>query len=484
VTKQSLAKPQRTQRNEDNMSKKANKRFFIAVIIIVPLLLLFIGGKIVKMRAFSYGYNPKLDYRYEFNPAFAEMKELPLKNDHLDLSSLPNGFNSAFVEIDIHSTLKGFANEPEVKLIAGYDTLFQNFECRAKGIRYLNISGLMQKGAKEIKFDFTGCKHNKQSVKLIVYRNIDPSKARILILAPHPDDAEIAAYGLYASNPQNTIIATITAGEAGSMRYNELYSDSTTHYIKKGQLRVWNSITVPLLAGVAFENCINLGYFDASLKKMYNDTITLVKSRYLNTTDITLFRSKNCNHLPDSIKPESSWLSLVTDLKFLLLKVQPTIVVSSYPALDWHFDHKFTTIALVQAMTELHYDSCQLWLYTNHLPLTKMYPDGKIGSATSVPPTFESNTFYFDEICSYPLSEKLQSEKALALDAMNDLRPDTQYRNTKASWLQTKQNFYDKLYLKESDYFRRSVRSNELFFVIDGKNVLNPDIQTKLFGGL
>jgi hypothetical protein len=466
------------------MSKKANKRFYIAVIIIVPLLLLFIGGRIVKMRAFSYGYNPKMDYRYEFNPAFAEMTEILLKNDHLNLYSLPDGSNTAFVEIDIRSNLKGFAFKPEVKMIAGTDTLFQDFECRAKGIRYLNISGLVQKGAKEIKFDFSGCKLNKQLVKLIVYRNIDPSKARILILSPHPDDAEIAAYGLYASNPQNTFIATITAGDAGSMRYDELYSDSTTQYIKKGQLRVWNSITVPLLAGIAPENGINLGYFDASLKKMYNDTLALAKSRYLNTTDITLFRSKNCGHLPGSLKPESSWRSLVTDLKYLLLKVQPTIIVSAYPALDWHFDHKFTTIALVQAMKELHYDSCQLWLYTNHLPLTEMYPDGKIGSTTSLPPCFESTPIYFEKLSSFPLSRKLQSDKTLALDAMNDLRPDTQYRNTKASWLQTKQNFYDKLYLKESDYFRRLVRSNELFFVIEGKNALQPEVQTKLVGKL
>jgi hypothetical protein len=462
------------------MSKKAYKRFFITVIIIISLLLLFIGGRIVKMRAFSYGYNPKLDYRYGFNPALAEMKELPLKNDHLDLSSIPNGFITAFVEIDIHSTLKGFACEPEIKMISGTDTLFQNFECRARGIRYLNISSLLQKGTKEIQLEFSGCKPGKQSVKLIVYRNPDPTTSKILILAPHPDDAEIAAYGLYASNPRNTFIATITAGDAGSMRYDELYTDSTTQYIKKGQLRVWNSITVPLLAGIAPENCINLGYFDALLKRMHNDTLALAKSKYLHTTDINLFRSKNCSHLPDSLKAESMWRSLVNDLKFLLLKVRPTVVLSTYPAYDWHLDHKFTTVALIQALSELHYDSCQLWLYTNHLPLNEYYPFGKQGSVIGLPPHFDREPIYFDRLCSFPLSETLQADKVLALDAMNDLRPDTQYRNTKASWLQTKKNFRDKLYLKESDYFRRSVRSNELFFVIEGKNVLQPDIQKKI----
>jgi hypothetical protein len=91
---------------------------------------------------------------------------------------------------------------------------------------------------------------------------------------------------------------------------------------------------------------------------------------------------------------------------------------------------------------------------------------------------------YFEALASYPLAAQLQAEKTLALDAMNDLRPNTQYRNTKASWLQFKQNFFDKLYLKESDYFRRSVRSSELFFVIDGKSALQPEIQTKIIGEL
>jgi LmbE family N-acetylglucosaminyl deacetylase len=463
------------------MSKKAGKYLLVVAVILFSLLLLFFVGKVVKMRAFSYNYNQQLDYNYDFNPASTEMTELQLCNNQIDLSNLSTGVNTAFVEIGISLTLNGFVSEPEVKMMANGDTLSQSFECRAKGIRYLNISGLVQKGAKEIRLEFSGCKPKSKAVRLIAFKNPDLSKEKILILAPHPDDAEIAAYGLYASNPANTFIATITAGDAGSMRYDELYSDSTAHYIEKGKIRAWNSTTVPLLGGIASENCINLGYFDASLKKMHNDTAALAKSRYLNTTDINLFRSKNCSHLPDSLKAESSWRSLVNDLKYLLLKVHPTVVLSTYPAIDWHFDHKFTTVALVQAMNELHYDTCQLWLYTNHLPLNDFYPFGKQGSAIGLPPHFNREPIYFDRLCSFPLSKSLQSEKVLALDAMNDLRPDTQYRNTKTSWMQTKKNFWDKLYLKESDYFRRSVRSNELFFVIDEKNALQPEIQTKLF---
>lgn len=462
--------------------KKRNRGVPALILGILLIVTLIIGVRIIRNRAFSYGYDQKLDYKYEFNSEFAHIQNIQLNNDRLDLSGLPAGFHTVFLEMNLKSTLKGFANEPKIKMIAGIDTLSQNLECRVKGIRYINISQFIQNEKNEIQFEFDGCKLQSNGIKLIAYQNIPTQNQKYLILAPHPDDAEIAAYGLYASNPKNTFIATITAGDAGSMRYDEVYSDSVQHYIKKGQIRSWNSTTVPQLGGIAPENAINLGYFDAALKNMYTDTTARAKSKYVNTTDIALFRSANCTHLPDSLVPQATWRSLVNDIKFLLLKVKPTVVLSTFPALDSHNDHKFTTVALLQAMNELQYDSCQLWLYTNHLPLNDRYPFGKQGSAIGLPPHFNSEPIYFDRINSFPLSKTLQADKIIALDAMNDLRPDTQYRNTKASWQQTKKNFWDKLYLQESDYFRRSVRSNELFFVIDQRNVLRSDIQTMIVG--
>ncbi|MGF7140190.1 PIG-L deacetylase family protein [Roseimarinus sediminis] len=460
-----------------------NKKYRISIrglIVAIFLLIVFAGGEIVKQRAFSYGYNQQQDYRYSFTTGNSTIIETKLENNQLDLSGLHCGYGTVFVELGIQATLSSFWKEPEVKMIAGSDTLFQNFECRAKGIRYLNISGLSSEKSQRIHLSFSGCKPVGQSVKLIACPYPELQKERILILAPHPDDAEISAYGLYASYPENTFIATITAGDAGSMRYDELYSDSVQHFIQKGKVRVWNSLTVPQLGGIAPEHAINLGYFDASLAQMHADTTAHGFSRYIKTDDIHLFRSANCPDLPGSLQPSSTWCSLVNDMKNLLKKVQPTAIVTVYPVLDYHLDHKFTTVAMLQAMQEMKYDQCQLWLYTNHYPMTKMYPDGKIGSTITVPPYFENAPIYFDQLLSVPLSKAQQGDKALALDAMNDLRPDTQYRNTKASWEQTKQNFWDKLYLKESDYFRRSVRSNELFFVIEGKNALQPDIQSKI----
>lgn len=465
------------------MKRKKRTRIVPTLILSGILIVAFVFGvRIIRNRAFSYGYDQKLDYKYEFNPEFAQIQNIQLNNNSLDLSDLPAGFHTVLLEMNLKSTLKGFANEPEIKMITGTDTLCQNLECRIKGIRYINISQFIQNEAKEIQFEFNGCKLQSNEIKLIAYQNIPTQNQKYLILAPHPDDAEIAAYGLYASHPDSTFIATVTAGDAGSMNYDEVYADSTVHYIKKGKIRAWNSITVPMLGGIASENAINLGYFDAMLFSMYSDTTKAVQTRYVNTSDMSLFRSANCTHLPDSLVPQATWRSLVNDIKFLLLKVKPTVVLSTFPALDSHNDHKFTTVALLQAMNELQYDSCQLWLYTNHFPTSELYPLGKQGSPMSAPPIVEGNSPHFDKLLSFSVSKPLQADKIIALDAMNDLRPDTQFRNTKASWLQTKKNFWDKLYLQESDYFRRSVRSNELFYIIEGENMLKPEIQKKIVG--
>jgi hypothetical protein len=248
------------------MKRKKRNRVVPILILSGILIVAFIFGvRIIRNRAFSYGYDQKLDYKYEFNPEFAQIQNIQLNNNRLDLSDLPAGFHTVFLEMNLKSTLKGFANEPEIKMIAGTDTLSQNFECRVKGIRYINISQFIQNERNEIQFEFNGCKLKSNEIKLIAYQNIPTQNQKYLILAPHPDDAEIAAYGLYASHPDSTFIATVTAGDAGSMNYDEVYADSTVHYIKKGKIRAWNSITVPMLGGIAPENAINLGYFDAML---------------------------------------------------------------------------------------------------------------------------------------------------------------------------------------------------------------------------
>lgn len=150
------------------MKRKKRNRVVPILILSGILIVAFIFGvRIIRNRAFSYGYDQKLDYKYEFNPEFAHIQNIQLNNDRLDLSGLPAGFHTVFLEMNLKSTLKGFANEPEIKMIAGIDTLSQNLECRVKGIRYINISQFIQNEKNEIQFEFDGCKLQSNGIKLM-----------------------------------------------------------------------------------------------------------------------------------------------------------------------------------------------------------------------------------------------------------------------------------------------------------------------------
>lgn len=444
-----------------------------ALLSLICLLIIGFGINVILKRSFNYGYDPGQNYAYTFDSNQSTLLTIPLNNGELDLSALAEPYETAFLELDIRSNIRGWFTQPEIRMSSDNAHSVQQFECRSRGKRYLNISPFVQKNAIRINLRAKGCKLPK-TVRFIGYRNQDPAKGRILILSTHPDDAEIAAFGLYASHPNNTWIATVTAGDAGSMRYDELFADSVNQYAAKGKWRVWNSMTVPLLGGVASERIFNLGYFDGRLKDMYNDSTKQIRSKYLKNSAIQTFRTPNCMALPYSKNPQSNWRSLVNDLKSLLKLVNPTLIVTPHPGLDFYHDHRFTTLALTQAIQELHFDNAQLWMFTSHYDEFKRYPEGKIKSAVSLPPFFGEQQAYFETVASITLSDMLQSYKVLALDAMNDLRPDTRYREIAASWEQFESNIFNKLYLKETDYFRRSVRNNELFFVVDSKTLLQP----------
>jgi len=450
-----------------------NKIFRAILLAIVVLFLLGFGLNIIIKRSYSYGYDPRQNYRYNVDSGQAEIINIPLKDGVLDVSKLTQTCQTVFAELEIKSNLGGWLSQPEIRMSANGVTSVQQFECRSRGVRYLNISPFVQKSVMKIRLEAKGCRLPK-SVRIICFQNTNPAEGRILILSPHPDDAEISAYGLYASHPQNTWIATITAGEAGSMRYEEVYADSTDQYQAKGKLRVWNSLTVPQLGGVSSDRIFNLGYFDGRLKDMYNDSTQQLTSKHLKTTEIGRYRSANCSAFLFSLHPKSTWRSLVDDLKSLLVKINPTIIVTPHPALDFYNDHRLTTLALTQAMQELQFENAQFWLCTSHYDEEKRYPEGALKSAVSLPPYFGQFPVYFERLCSFTLPAALQSDKVMALDAMNDLRPDTQYRNITSSWKQFWKNVFDKLYLNETDYFRRSVRQNELFFVVEGKTMLLP----------
>jgi LmbE family N-acetylglucosaminyl deacetylase len=450
-----------------------NRKYWLRIVYGALVLgVLYLFGYILERRAFGYGYNVKADYAYRFDTVNAKIVTAVEKDGYIEIPKFETSYNTALLEVSLKPCLMSYFSQPEIRLKQNSTIVSEYFECRARGIRYVNITEFLRNEAKKIKADCYRCEFQKHTFRLILFKNLDIRQESVLILSPHPDDAEIAAFGLYSSS-KHAFLATITAGDAGKRKYDQLHSNDSTHYLKKGEMRVWNSLTVPLLGGLSVQNVVNLGYFDGTLKTMHDSDKLIVKSRFIGIQDINIFRSKNLSTILDSVKATATWHSLVNDLKVIILKKQPTILITPSPLIDFHNDHKFTTIALLQAMHELNYTKAELWMYTNHYAKPDYYPIGKWGSAISLPPYFHNKPMYFQKIYSHSLSKEDQIDKLYALDAMNDLRLNAEWHSTSGLYKVLKDKITDKFYNEEFDYFRRSVRSNELFFVICAPHVFD-----------
>jgi len=122
-----------------------------------------------------------------------------------------------------------------------------------------------------------------------------------------------------------------------------------------------------------------------------------------------------------------------------------------------------------------------LYLYTYHLVLNEYYPYGKSGGAVSLPPNFSGEP-YFESIYSHHLSDDHQKDKILALEAMNDLRLDTEWTQSNGAFQTALDNVERDVLGQENSYYKRAVRSNELFFVTEISSLYNQEKYGKLLG--
>ena len=245
------------------------------------------------------------------------------------------------------------------------------------------------------------------------------------MLAPHPDDAEIAAFGLYAN--RNASVVTVTAGNAGSPTYEAVFDDPGDLYLFKGRIRVIDSITIPWQGGIPPERTFNMGYFDARLAEMYAKRDAVIPEMYRPNADINVYRRENVGSLLPLRPRESTWGNLVDDTLTLLKKVKPAVIVAPHPQLDTHRDHQYTTVALSEALARWN-RPVTLLLYTNHAEGNR-YPYGPAGTLLSLPPPPPGDVV-LDRVYSHPVSPALQRLKLFALESMHDLRmsPTRQYQ--------------------------------------------------------
>ena len=359
---------------------------------------------------------------------------------------------------------------PKVAVSAGGTTIEQYLDPGARGLRWINLTGLrnqLREGT-AVELSPLGVTLDPAGASLRLFANRLAAQGPVLVIAPHPDDAEIAAFGYYASNADRTTIVTVTSGNAGDANYEDHVKDPAQQYLLKGYLRAWDSVTIPWQGGVPPQRAYNLGYFDARLKTLREKPAEVVPELYGPNTDLAPYRKANVSTLlPNGPRPHT-WNNLVADLRDIFKKVKPAVVVMPYPQLDTHADHQYAAVAAFEALAALDGAPAFL-LYTNHATGTaNLYPYGPAGTPLSLPP-YAHATLPVQGVYAHPVSPERQLRKLFALESMHDLRLSPAEQDRCGDPAAPRRPDYPRQ--PAVDYLRRGPRPEELFFVYDRAGV-------------
>lgn len=361
------------------------------------------------------------------------------------------------------------AGLPFIEITSGTYLDRQYFRAGESGTRWLNLShlrGSVSPGSR-VTLRPEGLAVGAGTTTLRLFSSKPDLSKDVLVLAPHPDDAEIAAFALYATTAST--VATVTSGNAGAATYEAVFGgdQAAEQYHFKGRVRVIDSITVPWQGGVPPERALNLGYFDARLGTMFETPGAVVAEMYGPNTDIGAYLQYNVSPLAGKGPRASTWRNLVADIETLIQRVNPSIIAAPHPQLDSHRDHQFTTVALVEALERWGHD-VTLLLYTNHADNNR-YPYGPAGTLVSLPAI--TQPVELDRVFSLAVPANLQRDKLFALESMHDLRysPTRQYQLALGEGRTLRPEPEGSG--PDITYLRRGPRSNELFLVYDQDTV-------------
>jgi LmbE family N-acetylglucosaminyl deacetylase len=383
-------------------------------------------------------------------------------------------WDTALLGVDVSSGLP----TPFVEIAAAGRSDRQYFSQDDAGRRWINLSflrGAVSAGTR-VTVRAEGLRITAGPAPLRLFSNQLDLSAALLVLAPHPDDAEIAAFGVYAH--RNATIVTVTTGNAGPPTYEAVFDNDVDLYQFKGRIRLIDSITVPWQGGIPPERTFNMGYFDARLAEMHDQPTAVIPERYGPNTDIGAYVKYNLGSLLPKRPRASTWRNLVDDLDTIVRKVKPKIILAPHPQLDSHADHQFTTVALGEVLARRR-QRVTLLLYTNHADRNR-YPYGPAGTIMSLPPPLAQDV-PLDRVYSHPVPVDLQRRKLFALESMHDLRssPSRLYQVEVGSDRLVEPEKQGPSSVGGVNYLRRALRSNELFFVHD-ETTLKPVIEAFL----
>ncbi|CRN05737.1 GlcNAc-PI de-N-acetylase [Pseudomonas sp. URMO17WK12:I11] len=411
-------------------------------------------------------YTPADDYTYAFDEA-DEVAGVSLKDGRLQLPALPVAEGATWVlQVELRCALLGRFLDPGVSIEGAGGEDLQVFERGVRGKRYLNLTGLdtaLRQGQITLRGRF--CRLVGQP-RLWMFQQPDLRRKRVMVIAPHADDAELAAYGLY-SQADEAWIVTLTAGEIEAEHYQAMGLSSVEAARLKGRLRAWDSIAVPRWAGVAQARCVQLGYFCLQLPAMRQAPTTPFGSREADMADTRPFRTLNALSLPgDDGVP--TWHNLLADVRALIQQARPEVIVMPHPVLDPHPDHVAAQQALQEALQGLPWQPEILLGYANHLHDNDRWPMGDSGAGVALPPV--THALSVGQPCTLVLDRPLQLDKAMALGMMHDLQPRPPFkrrvRRVIQRWLAGRRSSP----YGENEFFRKAVRRHELFWVLTDRH--------------
>jgi LmbE family N-acetylglucosaminyl deacetylase len=390
---------------------------------------------------------------------------------------LPSGLDpmgrTVLLQVTIKSSLLGHLLDPCIEIQAGQLTYRQYFERGAGGSRSVNLSPLFQSNTPAT-IQHVGlrgsCMSWERVASLVAYDPPVIDGASVLVLAPHPDDAEIAAFGMYRD--RKSWVVTITAGERATANLPQDIP-KTARAGWAARLRVIDSLTVPQLGQVPPDRRLNLAYPDGALESMHREPSQAFSLACEDSLSRGQLRSQN--HRPEfrTGDPGCTWNALVEELRLLLELSQPDIIVCPHPLIDTHSDHIFTTVALERAMRRMEGKRPVLFLYVVHNRGAPSYPFGPAESLVGLPPG-RHDGWVADSIHSLPLEPEIRQSKYFAVEAMHAARRyDDGAPRDSLKFLKSMRRefsaFIAGMGLDPASFLRRAPRPNEIYYVVRGE---------------
>ncbi len=426
----------------------------MAVLISIAAAISFAGAAAIYWRVRRYARALRIPAARDdaFTFLGGEAQAVLLDATGFTLDSQPRAGSTVLLELHVRASIAGAVFDPYVEHAAGR----QYFERGARGRRYLNLSASFAAEPAPRRIGLRG-RHLRwrDDARLLVFDAPRLDGRSRLVVAPHPDDAELAAFGLYAQ--ASSFVLTISAGER-----SHLADEAGIHALQ----RVEASLATPQLGGRGREHCANLAFPDAMLRAMHDDRALECQLACEPRTSRRVLRAANSQLELARGESHCRWSDLVAELVMILRARLPAVIVCPHPLLDAHPDHVYTAVATAEALAESGHRPEAVLLYAVHALNAPLHPLGGRANWVSLPPGAQAH-WVAETIYSHALPEDVRAAKRRAIELAPDLRPPSPPRGTAGrliGFARACSALVSGLPQEPADFLRRCARPNEIYF--------------------